>query len=90
MFAVAALLGLSADAPPALRCVGAAPLAALMAAAREELGRERASSRVAHAPNSVLVRGSAPRAGAELAQELCELACESGVIARLALPNHQR
>lgn len=66
MFAVAALLGPSADAAPALRLIGAAPLAALMAAAREEMGRERASSsRVADAPNSALARGSAPRARAE-------------------------
>lgn len=50
---------------PAVRLIGAAPLAALMAAAREELGRERASSRSAAAPNSTLACGSAPRARAE-------------------------
>ena len=43
MFAVAALLGPSDDAAPALRLIGAAPLAVLMAAARVELERERAS-----------------------------------------------
>ncbi|MFN3463903.1 MAG: hypothetical protein ACK4X1_07455 [Terricaulis sp.] len=50
---------------PAVRLIGAAPLAALMAAAREELGRERASSRVAAAPNSALATGSAPVARVE-------------------------
>lgn len=55
MFAVAALLGPSDDSTtaPALRLIGAAPLAALMAAARVELGRERASSCCASAPNSL-------------------------------------
>lgn len=67
MFAVAALLGPSDHAPtaPALRLIGAAPLAALMAAARVELGRERASSCCADAPNSALACGSAPRSRAE-------------------------
>jgi hypothetical protein len=44
---------------PAVRCIGAAPLAAMMAAAREQLGRERASARVAAAPNSALATGLA-------------------------------
>lgn len=44
---------------PALRLIGAAPLAALMAAAREELGRDRASSRCVAAPNSALATGLA-------------------------------
>lgn len=66
MLTIAALLN---DWPPqvdqpAVRLIGAAPLAALMAAAREELGRERASSRVA-APNSALATGSAPVARVE-------------------------
>lgn len=50
---------------PAVRLIGAAPLAALMAVARMELGRERASSCVADAPNSAPACGSAPRARAE-------------------------
>ncbi|MGE0529720.1 MAG: hypothetical protein AB7G40_15740 [Hyphomonadaceae bacterium] len=67
MLTIAALLN---DWPPqveqpAVRLIGAAPLAALMAAAREELGRERASSRVAAAPNSALATGSAPVARVE-------------------------
>lgn len=53
------------DSAPALRLIGAAPLVALMAAAREELGRERASSCRADAPNSALACGSAPRARVE-------------------------
>lgn len=67
MFAIAALFGPSLEPgdPPALRLIGAAPLAALMAVARMELGRERRSSLVADAPNSALVRGTAPRARAE-------------------------
>jgi len=44
---------------PAVRFLGAGPLAAMMAAAREELGRERASSRCADAPNSALATGLA-------------------------------
>lgn len=67
MLTIAALLN---DWPPqveqpAMRLIGAAPLAALMAAAREELGRQRASSRVAAAPNSALATGSAPVARVE-------------------------
>lgn len=81
MLTIAAMLGPSpkADDRPALRLIGAAPLAALMATARLELGRGRTSSCDADAPNSALVRGlasakpelrcgvagSAPRAGAE-------------------------
>ena len=60
MFAIAMLL---TDDQPARQLIGAAPLAAMMAAARLELGRERASSRVAAVPNST--RGSAPRVRAE-------------------------
>lgn len=45
---------------PAVRLIGAAPLVALMAAAREELGRERASSRCVAAPNSALATGADP------------------------------
>lgn len=55
----------SLEAPPVLRLIGAAPLAALMAAARVELGRERASSRCADALNSALACGSAPQARVE-------------------------
>jgi hypothetical protein len=63
---IAALLDQpNAAEAPALRLVGAAPLAALMAAARVELGRKRASSCVAAAPNSALACGSAPQARAE-------------------------
>lgn len=67
MLTIAALLD---DWPPpaeqpAVRLIGAAPLAALMAAAREELGRERASSRSAVVPNSALACGSALRARVE-------------------------
>lgn len=67
MLTVAALLD---DWPPqaeqpAVRFIGAAPLAVMMAAAREELGRERASSRVVAAPNSALATGSAPVARVE-------------------------
>jgi len=67
MLTIAALLN---DWPPqaeqpAVRLIGAAPLAALMAAAREELGRQRASSRVAAAPNSALATTSAPVARVE-------------------------
>lgn len=67
MLTIAAMLGRlpEGDEPPALRLIGAAPLAALMATARLELGRERASSCRADGPNSPLARGSAPRAGAE-------------------------
>lgn len=54
MLTIAALLDRPEIGPeaPAVRVIGAAPLAALMAAAREELGRERASSRCAAAPNA--------------------------------------
>ena len=67
MLTIAALLN---DWPPqaeqpAVRLIGAAPLAAMMAAAREELGRESAASRVAAAPNSALACGSAPQARVE-------------------------
>lgn len=67
MFTIAGLLGppRETDSAPALRLIGAAPLAAMMAAARVELGRERASSCCAHAPNSVLACGSAPQARTE-------------------------
>lgn len=60
---IAALLGPPAEkeSAPALRLIGAAPLAALMAAARVELGRERACSCSADAPNSALAGGSAAR-----------------------------
>lgn len=67
MFAVAAPRGPSDDVAtaPALRLIGAAPLAALMAAARVELGRERASSCGADAPNSAHACGSASQAREE-------------------------
>ena len=50
---------------PAVQLIGAAPLVALMAAARVELGRERASSCCVDASNSALSCGSAPRARVE-------------------------
>ena len=50
---------------PAVRLLGAGALAARMAAAREELGRERTSSCCANAPNSALATGSAPVARVE-------------------------
>ena len=62
MLAIAALLDPRQDvrAAAVIQLLGAAPLAELMAAARLELGRERASSRVVNAaPNSTLVRGLA-------------------------------
>ncbi len=67
MLTIAAMLGTSSqpDDPPTLRLIGVAPLAALMATARLELGRERTSSSNADSSNSVLLRGSAPRARAE-------------------------
>jgi hypothetical protein len=67
MLSIAALfdVGLSAFEPPAVQLIGAAPLVALMAAARVELGRERASSCCAGAPNSALACGSAPQARVE-------------------------
>ena len=50
----------------AVRLLGAGALAARMAAAREELGRERTSSSCcANAPNSALATGSAPVARVE-------------------------
>lgn len=92
MFTIAALLGPSADkdSAPALRLIGAAPLAALMAAARVELGRERACSCSADAPNSAPGRRFGREGKAPLAQKFCELARERGVIARLAFPDHER
>lgn len=67
MLTIAAMLGQPQDRDglPALRLIGAAPLAALMATARLELGRERTSSCRADGPNSALACGSAPRARAE-------------------------
>lgn len=67
MLTVAAMLGRSpeGDDPPELRLIGAAPLAALMATARLELGRERTSSGVVRSLNAALVCGSAPPARAE-------------------------
>lgn len=66
MLTIAALLNAWPDADePAVRLLGAAPLAAMMAAARVELGRERASSCVAAVPNSALATGSAPVARVE-------------------------
>ena len=61
MLTIAAMLGPSPETgqQPALRLVGAAPLAALMAVARMELGRERRSSLIADAPNAALARGLA-------------------------------
>lgn len=67
MLTIAALLDrpeIGSEAP-AVRVIGAASLAALMAAAREQLGRQRASSCCATAPNSALACGSAPRVRAE-------------------------
>ncbi len=63
MLAIAALLDPRQDvrAAPVIQLLGAAPLAEMMAVARLELGRERASSRVVTAaPNSTLASGSAP------------------------------
>ncbi len=67
MLTIAALLDPAQEARdgPVVQVLGACALAGLMAAAREELGRERVSSRVADAPNSALARGSAPRTRAE-------------------------
>lgn len=67
MLTIASLLDVwpDADAAPALRLIGAAPLAAMMAAARVELGRERASSRCADARHSALACGSAPQVRVE-------------------------
>jgi hypothetical protein len=67
MLAIAALLDPRQDVreAPVVQLLGAAPLAELMAAARLKLGRERASSRVADAPNSALACGSAPQARVE-------------------------
>lgn len=67
MFAIAALLDPRQDplAAPVVQLIGAGPLAELMAAARIELGRERASSRRADVSNSALAGGSAPPARVE-------------------------
>ena len=67
MLTIAALLDEwpATQEAPAVRLLGAEALAAMMAAAREELGRERASSCCAGAPNSALATGSAPVARVE-------------------------
>lgn len=67
MFAIAALLDPRQDPrdAPVVQLLGARALAELMAAARLELGRERASSCRADAPNSTLAGGSAPPARVE-------------------------